>query len=244
MQAVVEQAGQLLRRAVRRQVGTSDVADEQGVPGEHRVRLGRLPKIGDHDRDALGGVSGGLQEAQPAVPEMDFVAVVDRHVGKLGAGLHAEVNASAGQGGQLAMPRDEIGVEVSLDYMLDLEAMPCGVFDIDAHIALRINHRGDTPGTDQVRGVRQASQVKLLEVHWRSLPAITRITGNGRRADKKFLRHLEPGPAQGCLNALGIFSGVSGRAARPRARSPRLPVTVGVRGSKPLKFSGNSRLTY
>ena len=47
VQTVVEQAGELLRGVIGREVGTSHVADEQRVAGEHGVGLGRALGIGD-----------------------------------------------------------------------------------------------------------------------------------------------------------------------------------------------------
>ena len=51
--------------------------------------------------------------------------------------------------------------------------------------------------------------------------------------------------SQGRLNALGIISGVSGKS-HPAVCAKSAPAGYkwAVRGSKPLKFSGNSLLTY
>ena len=87
VQAVVEQAGELLRRVIGREVGTSHVADEQGVAGEDGPGLGRAFGIGYQDRDALRRVAGRFQEAQDAVAKADFVAIAHRDVRKFRAGL-------------------------------------------------------------------------------------------------------------------------------------------------------------
>ena len=75
VEAVVEQAGELLRSVIGREIGTAHVADEERVAGEDGVGVGRALRVGDQDGDALEGVAGGFEEAQNAVAEADLIAI-------------------------------------------------------------------------------------------------------------------------------------------------------------------------
>jgi hypothetical protein len=63
------------------------------------------------------------------------------------------------------VPADEVGVQVRLDDVPDAEAGARGLLDVLLDIALRVNDRRLALGADEVRGVRQASEVELFEVH-------------------------------------------------------------------------------
>src|SRR5580765_7353068 len=65
------------------------------------------------------------------------------------------------------MPRDEVGMEVREDDMGDAQAMLLGERQVLLNVALRIDHRGDAGGlvADQIRRVREAIQIKLVEDH-------------------------------------------------------------------------------
>src|SRR5215813_4796257 len=63
------------------------------------------------------------------------------------------------------MSADEIGVQMRLDHMLDPQSMLDRVFDVDPGVTLRVHHRRHTSATDQIRGVRQTTQIELLKVH-------------------------------------------------------------------------------
>ena len=145
-------------------------------------------------------MAGRFQEAQDAVAEADFVAIVDRDVRKLGARLRAQVDGGAGEGGQFGVAGDEIGVQVGLDHVLDAEPVFDRVFDVDADVALRVDHRGDASGTDHVGRMRQASEIELLEVHF--TPGSALFWACGWRAVKvsyhaswPYRTHFHPSPA-------------------------------------------------
>ena len=77
-QRVVEQIAQLRRRPAERgaQIRTADVADEQRVAGEHRVRnVGAHVEVVDEDRHRLGRMPGRVQRHQPDAAHLDRVAV-------------------------------------------------------------------------------------------------------------------------------------------------------------------------
>jgi hypothetical protein len=63
------------------------------------------------------------------------------------------------------MSADEIGVQVSLDHVLDAETEPFRGIDILIDIALRIHHHRLSGVGDQIRGVGETGEIELLEVH-------------------------------------------------------------------------------
>ena len=150
VQAVVQQAGELLWGVIGREVGTSHVADEQGIAGEDGPGLGRPFGVGYENRNTLRRVARRFQEAQDAVAEADFVAIAHRDVRKFGARPSSEVDGGAGQRSEFGMAGNEIGVQVGLDHMLDAEAVLDCVFDVDSHVPLWIDYRGDASGTDYI----------------------------------------------------------------------------------------------
>ena len=63
------------------------------------------------------------------------------------------------------MARNEIGMQMGFNHVADLEAVLQRVLDINADIALRIHHRADPIGADQIGGMGQTAQIKLFEIH-------------------------------------------------------------------------------
>ena len=57
-------------------------------------------------------------------------------------------------------------MQVGLDHMLNLEPVLDRVPYVDAGIALRVDHRGDAAGADQIGGMGQTGKIELLEVHY------------------------------------------------------------------------------
>jgi hypothetical protein len=60
-------------------------------------------------------------------------------------------------------------MKVSLDDVLDPEAVGFGIRDILIDVALRIDYRRFTFGADHVRSVCETPQIKLFEIHF-SIP--------------------------------------------------------------------------
>jgi hypothetical protein len=56
-------------------------------------------------------------------------------------------------------------VEVSLDYVLDLQALRFGFINVPVDVALWINHDRFAFRPNQVRSMRQTREIELLEVH-------------------------------------------------------------------------------
>ena len=101
---------------------------------------------------------------------MQREAIVQRHMFKLRARGCTDVDLRARSLRQLAMARDEVGVQVRLKNVADLQAMFAGRFQVEIDIALGIYHCGFAIGAQHVRSVGQTSQIKLLKIHRYCLP--------------------------------------------------------------------------
>ena len=69
--------------------------------GWGEVRPVRLAEIGHDDADTFEGMSGRLHEAEAALAEADFIAVLDVDVREVYAGSAAEVDLRSGAAGQV-----------------------------------------------------------------------------------------------------------------------------------------------
>src|SRR5262249_4100378 len=96
MEAVVEHAGQLLRRMSAREVRTSNITKEQSISGQNGPGRARLVVIGDNEADAFERVTGRFPNFELTVAEVQLEAVCDRHVRELCASLRSDVNFCSG----------------------------------------------------------------------------------------------------------------------------------------------------
>ena len=169
VERVVKVIGEFLAGETDRgkQVGPTDVADEQGVAGQHTVGIGVVGMLVDHDAHRLRGVPGGMAELQLNVAQGVALAVLDRHGVELGLCDRGVDDLGAGRFGKFEVAGEEVGMEVRLDDQLDGHAEFLGVGHVLADITLRIDDHGAAGGlvADQVRGVRQAFEVVLVELH-------------------------------------------------------------------------------
>ena len=77
----------------------------------------------------------------------------------------AEVDPRAGPIAELEMAGDEVRVEVGEEDVLDPDAVPLRGVEVHPDVALRVDHGRDAAPLvcDEVRSVRQAAEVVLLE---------------------------------------------------------------------------------
>ena len=87
------------------------------------------------------------------------------------AGFLAKNNFGSGFVGEFAMAADKIGMQMSFDDVLDSQILRVGFFDVLIDIALRIDNGCFTIRSDQIRSVRETTEIELLEVHELSQPA-------------------------------------------------------------------------
>ena len=112
------------------QVRAADVADEQGVAGEHAPRRRVVRVLPDDDRDRLGRVARGVTDLERDVAEREALPVGEPVDGEVGAGFVAVGDDRAGRRGELEVAGEEVGVEVGLDHPLDAQAERVGVGEV------------------------------------------------------------------------------------------------------------------
>ena len=165
----VELLGQLILSEADRgeQVGTPDVADEEGVSSEHAVGLGRLGALEDDDAHRFGSVARRVAELEHDFSEAHPLAVGHLPVLKLGVRDGGVADLRAGGRGEFEVPGEEVSVEVGLDDHLDGEAARLRVGEVLSDVALGIDDNRAAAGliADEVRGVGETFEVVLLELH-------------------------------------------------------------------------------
>src|SRR5262249_10272470 len=109
--------------------------------------------------------AGSLQDAENDFADPELVAVLGGRVIDSRAGFTPEDDLRPGAFGKLAMAADEIGGQMRLDHISDLPPFGFSFVDVLLDVALRVGDRRFAPGADQIRSVRQTTQIKLLEVH-------------------------------------------------------------------------------
>ena len=201
-QRVVQQAAEVVRRPPERhaQIGTADVADEQRVAGQDGLRLGGAAiGIVDDQRDRLGRVTRRLERLQPHPAEIDDVAVVERRERVLRLRGRAQIDRRAGAIAQLEVAGNEVGVEVREEDVLDPQAMLGGEREVLIDVTLRVDdgRRARLLVADQIRGVREAIQIELLEDHrsvlaCRARVPLFRCRAGGRSAGTAAARAIRP----------------------------------------------------
>ncbi len=88
-----------------------------------------------------------------------------------------------GEVAQLEVARQEVGVEMREDDMLDPETEPAGIGEVAVDVALRVDHRGETAllVADEIGGMCKAAEVVLLEDH---RPAFLPAGGPSRQSQR------------------------------------------------------------
>ncbi len=110
------------------------------------------------------GVSSAVRRTRPNSTD---VAVAERRERVLRLGPGTEIDGDAGAIAQLEMAGDEVGVKVREEDVRDPQAVLGRESEILIDVALRIDDgsRAGAGVADEVRGVRQAIQIKLLQDH-------------------------------------------------------------------------------
>jgi hypothetical protein len=166
MQALVEHGDEFLRRAVvSGKIGAADVADKQSVAGKYGFGPGRLGEIRQGDTDALDRVAGSLNKIEPAVSELEGIAVFDRYVRERRAGAAPQIDPRSGALGKLVMAGNEIGMQVGLYNVLDPSDPLAGGVNVDIDVALGVDHGRHAFRAHQVGSVGQTPQEEIFYQH-------------------------------------------------------------------------------
>src|SRR6516162_2870553 len=121
--------------------------------------------VGHQQTNALQGVAGGGQhfEVQPASAQRETVA----H-GNVGKGCPCgarEIYVGSRAPGQLAMSGDEVGMQMGLEDVADLQSMLLRSVEVDLHVTLRVDDDSLAFRRQQVRGMCQTAEIELFEEH-------------------------------------------------------------------------------
>ena len=134
-------------------------------------------------RDRFRRVPGCFEGSQPYTSEIDAVAVSE---GCERVHPPARSDPVVGRPGllvQLEMTGDEVGVKVRQDDVADREAALRGKRQVLIHVTLRIDH-GSRAGllvADEIRRVREAIEIELMEDHRIAWPRTCRGPGPRNR---------------------------------------------------------------
>ncbi len=166
---VVEHPGELVSGPTdgSEQVRPTDVADEQGVAGQHPPRIGIVGVLPDHDRHRLGRVARRQSDLENHLAQhqpLTLVQALDREVGPCGL---AEGDDGAGRRRELEVAGHEVGVEVRLEDAFDAQTEPFGVGEVLRDVPLGVDDHGATRRlvADQVAEQRETTELVLLEDH-------------------------------------------------------------------------------
>src|SRR5258707_8513031 len=174
VQAVIHhRCHRLFRETFRAgEIGPADVADEKRVAGEYFLWLIRDFAVSDQNANSFRRMARSFHEAQLYFADCQFVAVFDCAVKDRGSGFLAENDFRAGARRKFAMPADKVRMQVSFDYVLDLEIVRGCFVDVLIDIALWIYDYTFAIRADQIRSMSETIEIELLEVHGPSAEGI------------------------------------------------------------------------
>ncbi len=166
---LVELLGQFVLGEADRgeKVGTPDVADEERVTGQHAVGLAVVGVLEDNHAHRFGGVSGGVAELEGDVSERHPLTVGHLAMIEFGVRHRRVADLRAGCCGKFEVSGEEVSVEVGFDDHLDGEATRLRVGEVLGDVPLGVDDNRAARGliADEVRGVGEAFEVVLLELH-------------------------------------------------------------------------------
>src|SRR5262249_54841946 len=153
---------------------------------EHRPGLLVAGVLEHQEREALGRVAWGLERADHHLAHADLVTILEPAVREFRARALTDRDGGPGPGGELLVTRHEVGMEVRLEHPLDLEPACLGLVEVHLDVARWVHHRGLATVTYQVRGMGEAADVELFEVHGDLLPGV-----DGHRAAQEVYANAE-----------------------------------------------------
>src|SRR5690349_16892415 len=108
-----------------------------------------------------------LKSFQPDLPELDHAAVAQRRKPVFRLSPGSEVDCGANAVAEFQMPGDTVGMQMGQKHMLDLQMVFRRALEISFDVALRVNNSGRPCllVCDEIRSMRQARQIELLEDH-------------------------------------------------------------------------------
>ena len=174
---------------LHRQIGTSEVADEERVAGDREPGFVAAAGVRDQEGHVLRAMARRGERRDPHVPEGDDVAVGERVVGVLDSRFGRHVDRGAGRLDQPSMAGDMVGVVVGLEDVANREAVLLGQLEVVGDVPLRIDHRRLSVRRHDIGGAAEIVVEHLAEEHSAMV--------SGRRPSEDF----------GSTSRFGIFLG-------------------------------------
>lgn len=81
-------------------------------------------------------------------------------------GVFAEVDVGATALREFVVARDEVGMEMRLDDVLDAEIVFAGEVEVEVDVALRVDNGSDALARNDVGSVGEAAEKELLDEDW------------------------------------------------------------------------------
>src|SRR5437764_126124 len=146
-------------------IGPPNIANEQSISCEYGFRPESRGEVSHNNADAFQGMPWSGKKVEAALTELDGVAFMHRGVGKGCTGASTQVNPRSSARSKFMVPRDEVGVKMALNDVLDLQILlPCG-FDVNIDVALRIDNSRDPIRSDQIGSVGQATEKEMFDLN-------------------------------------------------------------------------------
>src|ERR1019366_4580347 len=143
----------------------SHVADEQRVSGQRSPRRRRLLFVGNNQTDALRRVSRCSENVDAQFADAQLETIANSDMRKSCACFFSDVDSRTRACGQLFVSRDEVGVQMGLEDVANLKLLLLRRFQVDLDVTLRIDDDSFAFRFEEIRSMRQTTQIKLFEVH-------------------------------------------------------------------------------
>ena len=150
------------------QIWATDVSHEKGVTSQDGVGLAVIRlQVVHQNRDRFRRVPRRLENRQANSAEFKRGTVFHRRERVFSLGRGSEVDLSTRSVSELEMAGEEVCVEVGQEYVTDLDSKPVRVSHVLVHVPLWIDDRRYEAFLigNQIRGMREAAEVVLFEVH-------------------------------------------------------------------------------
>ena len=134
-------------------------------PGKHGPRLLVLLFVGHQQADALRRVSRSRQHFEVQLAHLQLVAVFHCNMRKRRPSSTRQIDRGASARRQLAVSGDEICMQMRLEDVPDLHAILLRRFQVNFHVALRIDDDSFALRSQQIRSMRQTAEVELFKIH-------------------------------------------------------------------------------
>jgi len=181
------------------QVWAAGVPHEEGVSGQEEPGFGTSGLVNHQQADAVGGMTGRVEDPHLDVTQLELVPIFQRVEGKMRLRSLVEINIGARLRRQLAATGKMIRLNVGLDNMRDPYSASLADLEVLIDLLLWIHHscRAFSPSPKQVGCTAGLWSEELPEDHcWSPLP---RACG-ALKFPGPFYSHFQPPECIGQIN--------------------------------------------